>query len=640
MFTHSKSVFHIWILIALLVAVLGGAVTFTLAHAAGMVVNTDTDKDGLLLFDGLCSLREAVTNANNDASTYPDCPAGSGTDTITFADNYTITLRNELLVTSAISIAGNGVANTILQANVSPRTATYRVYDVNSTGDLTLDGLTIRNGRCIDGCLDVFPFAGGGIFNLGILTVTNSILSSNTAIEGGGIYNRGGTVTLMGVTFSDNRADIGTEGGCGGGLCSDRGSETLTDVTFSNNYAAFGGGMSMDNSTAAILTNVNFSGNSANNGPSDVRGGGGLAVFRSSPTLTNVTFSNNEGEPGGGMLTRYNNSNPTLTNVIFSGNVSLSDYGGGMFNDYYSSPTLTNVTFSDNGSRWGGGMSNNEYSNPTLTNVTFSNNSSRWGGGIYNSGSNPMLTNVTLSGNTAADSGGGIYNDNSNPTLTNVTISGNSASNFGGGVYNTSSSPTLTNVTFSGNSAPSGGGAMVSIAGSPIVQDSIFWNDGTELYNVFATPAVADSIVSGGYPAGTNMIDADPLLGSLQDNGGFTQTMALGAGSPAIDAGNDNTCASTDQRGVTRPQGNHCDIGAYEYESSASPTPTYTPTATQTPTATPTPTYTLTVTSAYTPTLTSTPTYTPTATQTPKPDDDKCETTKDRHHRHKKCRDD
>jgi hypothetical protein len=52
----------------------------------------------------------------------------------------------------------------------------------------------------------------------------------------------------------------------------------------------------------------------------------------------------------------------------------------------------------------------------------------------------------------------------------------------------------------------------------------------------------------------------------LQDNGGFTQTMALGVGSPAIDAGNDATCADTDQRGVARPQGSYCDIGAYEVE--------------------------------------------------------------------------
>jgi len=53
-------------------------------------------------------------------------------------------------------------------------------------------------------------------------------------------------------------------------------------------------------------------------------------------------------------------------------------------------------------------------------------------------------------------------------------------------------------------------------------------------------------------------------LSPLANNGGFTQTMVLGAGSPAIDAGNNATCASTDQRGVKRPQGPHCDMGAYE----------------------------------------------------------------------------
>ncbi len=56
----------------------------------------------------------------------------------------------------------------------------------------------------------------------------------------------------------------------------------------------------------------------------------------------------------------------------------------------------------------------------------------------------------------------------------------------------------------------------------------------------------------------------DPKLGALQDNGGSTKTMALLKGSAAIDAGVDGTCLSTDQRGVLRPQGPHCDIGAYE----------------------------------------------------------------------------
>ena len=78
---------------------------------------------------------------------------------------------------------------------------------------------------------------------------------------------------------------------------------------------------------------------------------------------------------------------------------------------------------------------------------------------------------------------------------------------------------------------------------------------------------MSDSVVQGGCPAGstcTNIITADPLLGTLGNYGGFTQTIPLLAGSSAIDTGNDAICPATDQRGVARPQGAHCDIGAYE----------------------------------------------------------------------------
>jgi hypothetical protein len=64
---------------------------------------------------------------------------------------------------------------------------------------------------------------------------------------------------------------------------------------------------------------------------------------------------------------------------------------------------------------------------------------------------------------------------------------------------------------------------------------------------------------------GTSASPIDPSLTDLQDNGGLTYTHALTAGSPAIDTGDDASCLATDQRGVTRPQGAHCDIGAYEY---------------------------------------------------------------------------
>jgi uncharacterized repeat protein (TIGR01451 family) len=56
----------------------------------------------------------------------------------------------------------------------------------------------------------------------------------------------------------------------------------------------------------------------------------------------------------------------------------------------------------------------------------------------------------------------------------------------------------------------------------------------------------------------------DPQLGALADNGGPTDTRALAASSPAIDAGTNTGCPATDQRGVTRPQGSSCDIGAFE----------------------------------------------------------------------------
>ena len=70
----------------------------------------------------------------------------------------------------------------------------------------------------------------------------------------------------------------------------------------------------------------------------------------------------------------------------------------------------------------------------------------------------------------------------------------------------------------------------------------------------------------------TNIITADPLLGALGNYGGFTQTIPLLAGSSAIDTGNDAVCPATDQRGVTRPQGAHCDIGAFEQDDFTAPT--------------------------------------------------------------------
>jgi hypothetical protein len=256
----------------------------------------------------------------------------------------------------------------------------------------------------------------------------------------------------------------------------------------------------------------------------------------------------------------------TITAGNANAATTLNKYGGGMYN-YFSSPALTNVTFSGNSAQYGGGMFNDSSSNPTLTNVTFSGNSAQYGGGMFNYPSSPALTNVTFSGNSAQIDGGGMNNWYSSPTLTNVTFSGNSAQFDGGGMHNLYSSPTIRN--------------------------TIFWgNTGEQIYNESSTPSVSDSVVQGGCPVGgstcTNIITTDPVLGTLGNYGGSTQTIPLLPGSSAINAlvTGTNGCGTTitaDQRGVTRPQGSGCDIGAFESQGftlpvitfGAAPIPTY-----------------------------------------------------------------
>jgi len=290
--------------------------------------------------------------------------------------------------------------------------------------------------------------------------------------------------------------------------------------------------------------------------------------------------------------------NLAVNATILSGDLSGDDVGftNNSENVYHVVTGATGATLdgfsitagnaNDVGSGWpdtscGGGMFSNS-SSPTLTNLTFSGNFATYGGGMFNNSSSPALANVTFSGNSATY-GAGMFNDSSSPALANVTFSGNSATSYGGGMGNWNiSSPTLTNVTFSGNSATYYGGGMFNNSGSPSpqIRNTIFWDntapsgEGAQIFNNGSTSSVSDSVVQGGCPAGstcTNIIATNPLLGTIGDYGGSTQTIPLLAGSSAIDTGNDATCAATDQRGISRPQGAHCDIGAYEYADTTAP---------------------------------------------------------------------
>jgi len=195
-------------------------------------------------------------------------------------------------------------------------------------------------------------------------------------------------------------------------------------------------------------------------------------------------------------------------------------------------------------------MANEDMSNPTLSNVVFSANSAdRLGGGMHNGESSPTLNNVAFTSN-LADTGGGMFNSLSNSMLTNVVFSGNSAASDGGGMDNSQSNPILTNVTFTGNSAVFLGNGMFNIDSDPTIQNSIFWGNGlAEIANIDpdSTPTIANSLVQGGCPGGSNcfgVIDENPLFVDADgaDNivGTSDDDLRLLAGSPAIDAGDNN----------------------------------------------------------------------------------------------------
>ncbi len=374
------------------------------------------------------------------------------------------------------------------------------------------------------------------------------------------------TTILDGFTITSGNAKgtISLTSFGGGMLNYFNSSPTLSNLIFTNNLAEYGAGMCAYTTSRPNLSTVTFSGNAA------TYYGGGMYNYSSSPTLTDVVFSNNSADYGGGGIYNYSSS-PRLTRVTLSSNFT-NWHGGGMYNQWYSNPTLARVTFSNNAADYGGGLCNVNNSKPTLNNTIFSGNTSdNKGGGIFNDdNSSPTLTGVTLSANTAILSGGGVYNNNnSNPTLTNVTFSNNSTI-LGGGMYNETSSPLLTNVIFTANTASTNGGGMYNKDSAPVMTNAILWgNLPGEVHNTSSTPVITYSNVQGGY-SGEGNINLDPLLGPLADNGGFTPTHALLPGSPAIDTGSHSVCPTTDQRGFYRPtdgDGDNipgCDMGAYE----------------------------------------------------------------------------
>ncbi len=252
--------------------------------------------------------------------------------------------------------------------------------------------------------------------------------------------------------------------------------------------------------------------------------------------------------------TTFNLQNITVAN---GKDIPATVYGGGgMYNDG-GTVTVTNSTFSGNSaSLFGAGIVNIRTGTLTVISSTFVGNSAAGAGGILSAGT-LNVTNSTFSANSGSDYAGAIYIQYGTATVTNSTFSGNSGNyNYSGGIHIGSGTLTVRNTIVANNTGGNCGGHIESISGSNNLA-----NDGT----CGASFANSSSI----------------LLGTLGNYGGSTQTIPILAGSSAIDAGTDTGCPATDQRGIARPQGAHCDIGAFELVDNTAPSITITaPTAT------------------------------------------------------------
>ena len=277
--------------------------------------------------------------------------------------------------------------------------------------------------------------------------------------------------------------------------------------------------------------------------------GGGLEVGGASTVLVrDAVFTNNQGNFGGGI---QNAGTLTLQRVTVAGNRATTR-GGAVYNNEVA--FLTDVALTGNQILPGGFDGGAMYSHiGTMTNVVVAGNSAPVDAGGLELDTNNALTNVTVSGNSAGRNGGGIELDGTTHSLNNVTIFGNTAdadgngTGDGGGLYlHSTNAATVDNTIIAGNRDR--GGQAPDCAVDPV---EVLTSGGNNL--------VGNTSGCTFTPAPGDLLNVNPKLGPLADNGGFTQTHALLKGSPAIDAAGPDA-APTDQRGLPR----NPDIGAYE----------------------------------------------------------------------------
>ncbi len=303
---------------------------------------------------------------------------------------------------------------------------------------------------------------------------------------------------------------------------------SIAGVTIRGGAATQGGGIF--NQGVLDIADSTLTGNEATE-----RGAG---IFNDGGTLTldqTLIAGNVAQVSGGGVHAIGATGTVTVTDSEFTGNQAVLDHGGGM-NISESTATVSRSTFSDN-------AAGND------------------GGGLYAVGTGTVeLSNVTVSGNSAGSEnglGGGVFLRNPPLTVTNTTIYDNDAFR-GGGLWVAGGTVTLSSTILTGNAGTSG------VAPNPDCGQFGAVTVISSGFNLLGANAATDCAF---VPAATDLPGVDARLGPLLDSGG-PPTHALLIGSPARDAITSGCPPpATDARGVSRPQGSGCDIGAFEAAS-------------------------------------------------------------------------
>jgi hypothetical protein len=494
--------------------------------------------------DGSFTILTATSLADSGAGslrqTFANAPAGA---TIVLTNTGTITLTSgELLINKNLNIVGPGATNLAISGNDSSP-----VFYVTNAA-VNISGLTIRYGKSADGAAGVAGWPGGGIYNAGVLTLSDCIVTNNRA-GNGGAGNNG--------TGNGGPGESGGAGGAGGGIYNaGTGALWLDRCTISGNASGSGalGG------TGATGANENTSsGDPGGTGGPGGNGGAGAGVSSDGQLTMNdcTVTANHNGVGGVGGLAGNGGENTTWGGIHYhwggnggTGGVGgVGGCGGGVNGNVKTAEGNCTSSGNANGQGGVGGNGGGGGSGSTTGHGGAGGNGGNGGsgGGIYNNGLLALIECTIASDTTAAGGTGGAVGSGSSP-LGPAGATG--AVGTGGGVCNggTAQAPSLVNTIVGLNNEPGN------------IPDDVWGAFSSLGHNL-----IGNASGSTGF-ASSDLLNINPVLGSLADNGGPTLTQTPLPGSPAIDAGDNTYASATDQRGLPRIVDGTVDIGAVEFQ--------------------------------------------------------------------------